>query len=208
MKISMKTFGKKNNIRSYCKINLFLKVNRKLKNNYHKIQTLITFCDLYDTILIYEIGGSKDKIIFYGEFKKKINSNSNTITKILHILRKEGKLKKRVFKIFVKKNIPHGSGLGGGAANASSLLNYFNTEYNLRLRNSKLVSLARQVGYDTPITLVKNSSYILAHNRQIIRLKVKYKLNILIVFPKIGCSTKKNSIKCRAAENFGFAAVK
>ena len=46
----MKTFGKKNKIRSYGKINLFLKVNRKLKNNYHKIQTLITFCDLYDTI--------------------------------------------------------------------------------------------------------------------------------------------------------------
>ena len=113
-------------IKSYCKINLSLRVIKKLNNNYHNIRSLITFCNLHDIILISKIKSSKDKISFSGRFKKGINKESNTVTKILNLLRRSKLLENQAFKINIQKNIPHGSGLGGGSSNAADLLNYFN----------------------------------------------------------------------------------
>ena len=95
-----------------------------MKNGYHIINSLITFCNLHDIILITESKKLNDNIIFTGTFKKGINKKSNTITKILSLLRKDKFLINQFFQINVKKNIPHGSGLGGGSSNAAYLLNY------------------------------------------------------------------------------------
>ena len=108
-------------IKSYCKINLFLRVLRKLNNGYHTIMSLITFCELHDTISIFKIKSLRDKISFSGRFKKGINTQSNTATKVLNLLKKNELIKNQTFKINIKKNIPHGSGLGGGSSNAANL---------------------------------------------------------------------------------------
>ena len=60
-------------IKSYCKINLSLKIIKKLKNGYHNISSLITFCDLHDVISIKKIDSTRDQINFSGKFKKGIN---------------------------------------------------------------------------------------------------------------------------------------
>ena len=127
-------------IKSYCKINLFLRIIKKLKNNYHNITSLITFCDLHDVISISKTKKLKDEIGFSGKFKKGINKKSNTVTKLLNLLRKDKLLEKQTFKINIQKNIPHGSGLGGGSSNAASLLNYFNSKMKLKLGKKKLKS--------------------------------------------------------------------
>ena len=75
-------------IKSFCKINLSLRVLKKLNNGYHNIRSLITFCDLYDVISISKIRSLNDKISFSGEFKKGISVESNTVTKTLNLLRK------------------------------------------------------------------------------------------------------------------------
>ena len=64
---------KKFKIKSFCKINLTLRVLKKLKTGYHNIESLITFCGLHDVILVYKIKGPKDKINFSGKFKSGIN---------------------------------------------------------------------------------------------------------------------------------------
>ena len=142
-------------IKSYCKINLSLKVLKKLNSGYHKITSLITFCGLHDVILISRIRGTKDKISFFGRFKSGINKKSNTISKLLNLLRSNKLLQNQVFKINVQKNIPHGSGLGGGSSNAANLLNYFNSKMKLKLSKKKIKKLARKIGFDVPISLEK-----------------------------------------------------
>ena len=72
-------------IKSYCKINLSLRIIKKLNNGYHNIMSLITFCDLHDVITISKIKNLNDKISFSGKFKKCINKKSNTVTKILNL---------------------------------------------------------------------------------------------------------------------------
>ena len=178
-------------IKSYCKINLSLRVIKKLNNNYHNIISLITFCDLHDVISISKTRSSRDKISFSGKFKKGINKKSNTVTKILNLLRRAKLLENQAFKINIRKNIPHGSGLGGGSSNAADLLNYFNSKMKLKLSKKKIKQLANQIGFDVPINLERQNTLLTGKKDEILRLNQKFKLNLLIVYPNLICSTKR-----------------
>ena len=178
-------------IKSYCKINLSLKVLKKLNSGYHNIISLITFSDLHDVISISRIRELKDEISFSGKFKRGINKKSNTITKVLNLLRSNKLLKNQAFKINVQKNIPHGSGLGGGSSNAAYLLNYFNSKMRLKLNKKKIIKLANQIGFDVPINLERRNTFLTGKRGEILRLKQKFRLNLLIVYPNLICSTKK-----------------
>ena len=178
-------------IKSYCKINLSLRVIKKLNNNYHNIISLITFCDLHDVISISKTRSSRDKISFSGKFKKGINKKSNTVTKILNLLRRTKLLENQTFKINIRKNIPHGSGLGGGSSNAADLLNYFNSKMKLKLSKKKIKQLANQIGFDVPVNLERQNTLLTGKRDEILRLNQKFKLNLLIVYPNLICSTKR-----------------
>jgi len=178
-------------IKSYCKINLSLKVIRKLNDGYHSIISLITFCNLHDLITISKIKSFNDKISFSGKFKNGINTKSNTITKMLKLLRKDNLIKKQSFKINIKKNIPHGSGLGGGSANSADILNFLNLRMRLNLNKNNLEKIARKIGFDVPISLEKKNTFITGKKNEIIRLKENFNLILLIVYPNLICSTKK-----------------
>ena len=178
-------------IKSYCKINLSLRVIKKLNNNYHNIISLITFCDLHDVISISKTRSSRDKISFSGKFKKGINKKSNTVTKILNLLRRAKLLENQTFKINIRKNIPHGSGLGGGSSNAADLLNYFNSKMKLKLSKKKIKQLANQIGFDVPVNLERQNTLLTGKKDEILRLNQKFKLNLLIVYPNLICSTKR-----------------
>jgi 4-diphosphocytidyl-2-C-methyl-D-erythritol kinase len=178
-------------IRSYCKINLSLRVLKKLNSGYHNIISLITFCDLHDVISISKIRNLKDKINFSGKFKKGINEKSNTITEVLNLLRNKKLLENQAFKINIKKNIPHGSGLGGGSSNAADLLNYFNLKMKLKLNKNKIKKLASQIGSDVPVNLERKNTFLTGKKDKILRFSQKFKLNLLIVYPNLICSTKK-----------------
>ena len=178
-------------IKSYCKINLSLRVLKKLNSGYHNIISLITFCDLHDVISISKIRNLKDKINFSGKFKKGINKKSNTISEVLNLLRNKKLLENQAFKINIKKNIPHGSGLGGGSSNAADLLNYFNLRMKLKLNKNKIKKLASQIGSDVPVNLERKNTFLTGKKDKILRFSQKFKLNLLIVYPNLICSTKK-----------------
>jgi len=182
---------KKFKIKSYCKVNLYLKVGRKLNNGYHNIASLISFCDIYDLITISQIKGLKDKITFSGKFKKGINLKKNTVTRLFYLLRKKKLLVNTVFKINIKKNIPHSSGLGGGSSNAADLLNFLNKKKNLELNKKDTFKLANKIGFDTPICLEKKNTFLNGKKNKISRFNKKLNLFLIIIYPNISCSTKK-----------------
>ena len=55
-------------IKSYAKINLLLKVNSKLKNGLHDIQSFFCLIDLSDKIQIKKNQKKKTKFKFFGPF--------------------------------------------------------------------------------------------------------------------------------------------
>ena len=73
-----------NKIKSYAKINLALNITGK-NLKLHKIETIISFVNLYDEILIKKTNSKKNKISFSGKFSKIISRN-NTVTKLFKVL--------------------------------------------------------------------------------------------------------------------------
>ncbi len=178
-------------IKSYCKINLSLRVLKKLRSGYHNITSLVTFCTLHDVISVSQIKGLKDNLSFSGKFKKGISIKKNTIKSVLDLLRENKLLKNKAFKIKVEKKIPHGAGLGGGSSNAAYLLKNFNSKMKLKLSKKKISKIAGKVGFDVPINLVKKNTFLTGKKGKILRLNQQFKLNLLIVYPNIVCSTSK-----------------
>ena len=90
-------------IKSFCKVNLTLKVLKKLNNGYHRIESLITFCEIFDLISISVSKNAYDTIFFSGKFKKGINNKKNTVTKLLDTLRNNKYLEKKKIQHKYKK---------------------------------------------------------------------------------------------------------
>ncbi len=176
-------------LKSWAKVNLSINVLKRLKNNYHSIESLITFINIYDEIKIKKINKKNNNVSFSGKFSNGINKK-NTITTLLNLLKKKNLISKEKFEIKVKKNIPQKSGLGGGSMNAASILKYFIKENILNITKKKAEQLSYKVGSDVILGLERKNT-ILFKNGKIGRLKKKLNYHILIAMPNFGCSSKK-----------------
>jgi len=175
-------------LKSYSKVNLNLRVIKKLNNGLHKIQSIITFCKPNDDIFLSSNSLYKDNINFFGKFRKKIN-NKNSIYETLQKLRKKKIIKRKYFNVKVYKNIPVGAGLGGASSNAATLINFFVKKSKIKLKKHLIFDLAKEIGSDVPIILAKliNFQY---ESKNFLFLNNKKPLYILLIFPKIFSSTK------------------
>ena len=133
-------------IKSYCKINLFLRVLKKLKNGLHNIQSNTVLLELHDEIQIKRSLKKKDEIVFKGKFSPHINKNENSITKTMFLLRKNRLINnEKKFKIIITKKIPVYSGLGGGTSNAAFIIRYF---LKNKLNEKYLSIFEKKIGSD------------------------------------------------------------
>ena len=144
-------------LKSWAKINLSLKVIKRLPNKYHKIESLITFVQFSDEIKIKNIDETKHKISFLGKFSKGIGKK-NTVIKLLNLLDEKKLIKNKKFEINVTKNIPQKSGMGGGSMNAASILKYLMEKKIVNISSKKAKELANKIGADVFLGLQKKNS--------------------------------------------------
>ena len=175
-------------IKSYAKVNLSLNIVGKLRSKKHKIESLVTFVNLYDLIYLRPISLNRHKVYFRGKFAKGINSK-NTISKLLQILDKNNLLNNQKFEIKIKKNIPQQSGMGGGSMNAARLINYFYNKKIIKLNKKRLINLANLIGSDVMLGINPKNT-ILSSSGKLTKFKKKLGFHVLIVKPNFGCSTK------------------
>ena len=180
----MKTYE----LKSFAKINLALHVTGKL-TNLHKIESVIKFIDLHDTISIKEINKNKHKVSFIGNFSKNIKKN-NTVNKLFDILEKKKILNNKKFQVKIKKNIPQEAGLGGGSMNAATILNFLIKKNFIKINQKKVLQITKLIGSDV-ILGINPMTAILSSNGKIKKFLKTPKFNILLVRPNFGCSTKK-----------------
>jgi 4-diphosphocytidyl-2-C-methyl-D-erythritol kinase len=174
-------------IKSFSKINLFLKVLKKNNKGLHNVQSSVMLLDLHDKISLKKINKNKDNIEFTGQFKKKINKKTNTISKSLFLLRKHNLIdKKKRYKITIKKNIPVFAGLGGGTSNAVFLIKYF---LNNKISNRLMGIFEEEIGSDFRLFFFNHSFQ--KNLKQILKFKKKYFFYFVLVYPNINSSTKK-----------------
>ena len=175
-------------LKSHAKINLSLNVLEKKKNFFHRIETLVSFISLYDEIFIKSINKKNHLVIFSGKFSKNIKKK-NTITELLKILDKKELLKNKKYFINIKKNIPQMSGMGGGSINAATVFNYLIYKHKIQISLNEKYKISKKIGSDMVIGLDKKVSTFDKDNK-IFKFRNKIKLNLIIIKPNFGCSTK------------------
>ncbi len=190
-------------LRSFAKLNLYLQVLNKRKDNFHNLSTLFARIDLADTIILKE---RKDSTI-------KIKCNSRQVPKdktnlcyhAAALLKQEFRLQNHGLPSFrqshklnfgleieIKKRIPVGAGLGGGSSNAASVLLGLNKYWGLNLPKTRLVKLAAKLGSDVAF-FVYDAKFALGSRRgekiEPLTSLRKLKLWFILVYPDIKVST-------------------
>lgn len=130
---------------SYAKINLFLYITSKRSDGYHNLYSLITRISLFDYLLV-----NKSDNFCIKSNNEDLSINDNNILYNLYIKLKE-KYNIMPCNIILHKNIPIGSGLGGGSSNVAVFLELLTKMYKLQLtmeeKNILLSSISADASY-------------------------------------------------------------
>lgn len=132
---------------SYAKLNLYLKVTAKRKDNYHNIKTLFERINLADKIILKSRPGKSIKVICRSPGVPK--GKTNLAYRAARVLQDAFQIAQGA-EIKIIKNIPVGSGLGGGSSNAATVLAGLNRLWKLNLSQKTLFGLAEKLGSDVP----------------------------------------------------------
>ena len=172
-------------LRSFSKINLSLRVLKKMSSGLHDIQSNSILIDLNDQIKINRSYKNKNEIYFKGDFARFVNKKNNSVKSIVKYLEKE-KIFKSKYKFTITKNIPVFSGLGGGTSNAVTIFRHFQK----KKINSKIINeLTKTIGSDFKLFLQKQSFQ--SSLAKVTKYKKSHVINMIVVFPYKLCSTKK-----------------
>ena len=172
--------------KAYAKINLFLNVLNKTKNNLHKLKSLVCFIDLYDEIVITE---SKDfSIKIKGPFKNFIKKNiiEETFVTFSNFINL-----KTNYKISLNKKIPVSAGLGGGSADAAVVLQGLNFLNKKKIKQKDLFKIAMKIGFDVPACLYNKNVFFSGYGQILSKAPKIPQFSILLINPRKELSTKK-----------------
>ena len=173
-------------LKSFAKINLSLLVNKKLIGGLHDLQSIYCLINLFDKISIKKIKNKKkDKILIKGPYSKYVSQSNNSITKTLDLMRKS-KLISNFYSITIDKKIPVFAGLGGGSSNAATVIKFL-IKKNLR---KKILNLFTKL-ISSDLNLFLYDQGYLKNLHKVYKIKKKYNLNFLLIYPNIKSSTKK-----------------
>ena len=137
------------------KVNLFLHILGQLPNGYHELQTLYQFID-YSDLLTFELNQT-NKITLHSP-NLKIPMQQNLVFKAANLLRQTTECTQGIH-ITLKKNIPSGTGLGGGSSDAATTLIAINYLFGTNLSKADLLKLGVQIGADVPIFIEGHAAW-------------------------------------------------
>lgn len=169
-------------VRSYAKINLFLKIIGKRSDGYHDLISRFQTIDLHDELYVdrspFDHFSLSDPTL--------PNDERNLVIRARNLFRKEtGYLEP--LSIRLEKRIPTEAGLGGGSSNAAAMLRAMKF---LSGMNIDLHPLAAQLGSDVNFFLVGGTALCKGRG-EIVEPELDLpKQDYWIIKPNIGCPTK------------------
>ncbi|HQO62712.1 MAG TPA: 4-(cytidine 5'-diphospho)-2-C-methyl-D-erythritol kinase, partial [Syntrophorhabdus sp.] len=139
---------------SPAKVNLFLKVVSKRPDGYHNIVSIVDIISVFDVIHIEEI---PDDVIIIEDDKDILPKDAaNTMYRAAVALKERFKINRGV-RVFVEKNIPIGSGLGGPSSNAATVLKELARIWKIKINEAELNDIGKGIGADVPLFLYGNA---------------------------------------------------
>jgi len=174
-------------IRTYSKINIYLKVCGKKDNGYHLIETIfLPLAEPYDIVSL-DISSDYKKITVSSDSNLIPLDRNNICVKAAELYAEQTRIKP-TWHFHIEKNIPISAGLGGGSGNAAGALNLLNTHYK-KLSEKQLLELAAKIGADVPFFLNPSFAAAKGIGEQISKINIKTpNCPILLINPRFPVS--------------------
>lgn len=176
------------------KLNLFLHITGRRDDGFHDLQTLFQLLDWGDEVRIREdrTGQIRRSGPDYG-----VPEEQDLVIRSAELLRRETGVGGGA-EIQVHKQIPMGSGLGGGSSDAATVLLVLNQAWGCGLSLDELAGLGSRLGADIPVFVRGNSAMAAGIGEKLEPVTLGER-HYVLVFPGFPVAT---------AEVFGDPALK
>ncbi len=182
------SFGSKIELLSPAKINLYLNIVGKYPGGYHRIESIAERVSLCDRLSIQV---NRKPAINITSSNRRLETEENLSYRAARLMKRKFRLPFG-FDIYLEKNIPVGSGLGGGSSNAAFTILGIKQLFSLQVCRSELEKIGRSLGSDVNFFLSDSRyAYLSGRGERVEPLPSKVKLNHIIIWPGIFVSTKK-----------------
>ncbi|MCH9753555.1 MAG: hypothetical protein K0T99_01485 [Alphaproteobacteria bacterium] len=173
-------------LKSYAKLNLFLHVTGKTDDGYHNLDSMAVFAeDLYDTITIKESTENITEVT--GNWTENL-VGTNIVEKVLESFSFITSIPK--FHIKIYKNIPIGSGLGGGSSNAAAVIRFLVKNFKPKISEDNLINCCKNIGADVTPCYYSKRLYFNGIGEKISLIKELPELYGVILYPSLSITTK------------------
>lgn len=172
-------------LKSFSKVNIGLKIFNKREDGYHNIHTVFQEIDFHDNIILKKRNAG---CYFTSNVDWLSSDKSNLCVKAWQCL--VDRFDIAGIEIKLQKNIPPGSGLGGGSSNAASVLKGLLKLYNLNISSNDLLRIGSSIGADVPFFIKGGCQIGSGIGDQLIKVENSIKKTFLLVMPEFHISTK------------------
>ncbi len=173
--------------KGYAKINLCLNVGAKTEYGFHELDSLVVTVDLYDKVTLVKRRDKKITLHLSGTNKEYVYNcipqKDNAYRAVEAYMQKYNT---NGADIYLQKNIPLSSGMGGSSACASATLLAMEELYKM---NADLVELANALGSDTAYLLKGGWARLRGRGDKVEYLPLKNKLEFAVIYSEGGVDT-------------------
>ena len=168
------------------KINLSLRVLGRRADGFHDLESLMCPVSVFDTldVTVCREGGLEftcdDATLPVGD--------DNLVVRAARLFCGACGVDPNV-RIALKKEIPHGAGLGGGSSNAATTLLALDRLFETRLSRETLAEMAADLGSDVPFFVYQSAAMIRGRGERVEPVAFSHALPLLLIKPPFGVPT-------------------
>ena len=168
------------------KVNLSLRVLRRREDGFHEIETLMAPISIFDTLEIErrDSGG----LAFTCSDPALPIDGSNLVVRAVDEFCGSFGFQPHL-QIHLKKEIPHGAGLGGGSSDAATTLIALNLLFQTELPIEELVRIAASLGSDIPFFLYQSAAWCRGRGEIVEPSALAQQLPLFLIKPSFGVPT-------------------
>lgn len=176
------------------KVNLALSVGPPSENGMHPIASWMARLDLADDLTLTRLDEgdlSRYAVLWHEDAPRKTEidwSITSDLAVRAHLLLQEELGRDLPVQLKMEKRVPVGAGLGGGSADAASMLLAVDELFGLELNSDQLVELGARLGSDVPYCLHGGAALVEGLGETLERTPA-VSGTVLLALPAFGCAT-------------------
>lgn len=171
---------------AYAKINIHLKVLATRNDGFHNLESIFQRISIADYLSVIKVDNTVQCIV---ESPLLPLPENNTISHAWDVFKKTAAIKNGI-QVKLVKNIPVGSGLGGGSSDAAALLTAVNELFGVHFSQAELHALALQIGSDVPFFFEEAAGIVTGRGEIFEPLKSRSDCFGVLIWPDVSSSTK------------------